>query len=583
LCSPESASTVTTAIEWGLVKIGFICFMGFVLSTAIVAQERWQARSMVISQRGIVATSQTLASQTGAQILARGGSAVDAAIAANAVLAVVEPMMCGMGGDLFAIHWDSKTSKLTGINSSGWTPKGLSIDWLKAHDHYAMPSSGIHTVTVPGAVDGWEKMHKKFGRLPWSDLFQPAIYYARNGFPVTEIIQYDWEGSTGKLSNDENASRVFLKNGKAPQVGEIFRNPELAGAFEILAAGGAQAYYRGPIAQAILKTSRRLGGTLTAEDFAGFQSEWVKPISTSYRGWTVYQLPPNGQGIGTLEMLNIMENFPLPEYGQTSAEALHYKIEAQKLTFQDLRRWVGDPRLTKVPTEGLLSKEYAASRAKLIDAKQARCDASPGEPPGHGNTVYLTVVDNEGNIVSWIQSISDVFGSGVVVDGMGFHLHDRAGGLSFDASHPNALAPHKRPFHTIIPGFMENGDLHVGFGIMRGMNQAQAQAQFVSNVVDHRMNIQAALEAPRFTKTTMGGCDVRIEARVPSDVREDLTRRGHSLSVGGEYSGYMGGGQAVLRDSKKKVNYAGSSPRKDGAAIPEPDPYFSTTTKRKSQ
>ncbi len=550
------------------------------LTAAALAQERSQARSMVITQRGIAATSQTLASQAAAQILARGGSAVDAAIAANAVLAVVEPMMCGMGGDLFAIHWNARTGKLTGINASGWTPKALTVDWLKSHDNYAMPSSGIHTVTVPGAVDGWDKMHKKFGHLPWRDLFQPAIYYARNGFPVTELIQYDWEGSTGKLSRDPNANRVFLRDGKAPEVGEIFRNPELAGAFELLANGGAQAFYRGPIREAILKTSRRLGGTLEAQDFEDFQSEWVQPISSTYRGWTVYELPPNGQGVGALEMLNIMEQFPLPEYAQASAEAFHYKIEAQKLAFQDLKRWVGDPRLATIPTSGLTSKAYAKARAKLIDAKSAQCDAVPGEPPGHGNTVYLSVIDAEGNIVSWIQSISDIFGSGVVVDGMGFHLHDRAGGMTFNPLHPNVLAPHKRPYHTIIPGFMEKGDLRIGFGIMRGMNQAQAQAQYVSNIVDHRMNIQAALEAPRFTKTTLGGCDVRIEARVPSDVREELTRRGHHLIVGGDFSGYMGGGQAVMRDVKNKVNYAASSPRKDGAAIPEPDPYFGAPRRR---
>jgi gamma-glutamyltranspeptidase/glutathione hydrolase len=557
--------------------------MGFVLTAAVPAQERSQARSMVITQRGIVATSQTLASQAGAQILARGGSAVDAAIAANAVLALVEPMMCGMGGDLFAIYHDAKTGKLTGINASGWSPKALTIEWLKAHDNWSMPTTGIHTVTVPGAVDGWDKMHRKFGRLPWRDLFQPAIYYARHGFPVTEIIQYDWEASTGKLSRDANANRVFLKDGQAPKVGEVFRNPELAGAFEALANEGAQAFYRGPITEAILQTSRRLGGTLTAQDFAEFQSEWVQPISTGYRGWTVYQLPPNGQGVGTLEMLNIMEQFPIPEYAQNSAEAFHYKIEAQKLAYQDLLRWVGDPRLAKVPTEGLISKEYARERAKLVDPKHARCDPAPGDPPGHGNTVYLSVVDAEGNIVSWIQSISDIFGSGVVVDGMGFHLHDRAGGFSFDPSHPNALAPHKRPFHTIIPGFMEKDGVQIGFGIMRGMNQAQAQAQFVSNVADHRMNIQAALEAPRFTRTTTGGCDVRIEARTPAGVREELTRRGHYLNVGGDYSGWMGGGQAVLHDSKNKVNYAASSPRKDGAAIPEPDPYFSSSNRKQAR
>jgi gamma-glutamyltranspeptidase/glutathione hydrolase len=544
------------------------------------AQERSQARSMVISGRGIVSTSQTLASQAGAQILARGGSAVDAAIAANAVLSVVEPMMCGMGGDLFAIYWDSKTGKLTGINASGWTPKGLSIEWLKAHDHTAMPSTGIDTVTVPGAVDGWDKMHKKFGRLPWRDLFQPAIYYARHGFPVTEIIQYDWDGSSGKLAQDLNASRIFLRNGQAPKVGEVFRNPELAAAFEILASSGVAAFYRGPITEAILKTSRRLGGTLTAEDFAEYQSEWVQPLSTTYRGWTVYEMPPNGQGIGTLEMLNVMEQFPLPEYAQDSADAFHYKIEAQKLSFMDLDRWIGDPRVVRVPTEGLLSKAYAKQRAKLIDGKQAHCEVSAGDPNETGHTIYLSVIDAEGNIVSWIQSISAIFGSGVCVDGMGFHLHDRASGMTMDASKPNAVAPHKRPYHTIIPGFMERGDVHIGFGIQRGMNQAQAQAQFVSNVADHRMNIQMALEAPRFTKLTLGGCDLRIESRVPAEAREELTRRGHLLNVVGPYSGYMGGGQAVMRDSKNRVNYGASSPRKDGAAIPEPDPYFAAPVRR---
>lgn len=538
------------------------------------AQERSQARSLVITQRGIVATSQTLASQAGAQILARGGSAVDAAIAANAVLGLVEPMMCGIGGDLFAMYQDARTGKVTGINASGWSPEALTVEYLKAHEHGSMPSAGIHTVTVPGAVDGWYRMHQRFGKLPWRDLFQPAIYYARNGFPVTEIIQYDWQDNTGKLSRDTNANAVFLKNGRAPEVGEVFRNPGLANAYELIAAQGPSAFYRGAITQAILETSKRLGGTLTAKDFATFQSEWVQPITTDYRGWKVYQLPPNGQGIGTLEMLNLMERFPIPEYAQNSAEAFHYKIESQKLAYQDLRRYVGDPRQAKVPVEGMLSKEYARERAKLVDPTQARCDTAPGIPPGVGHTVYLSAIDAEGNIASWIQSISDLWGSGVVVDRMGFHLHDRGGGFSFDANHPNALAPHKRPFHTIIPGFMEKDDLHIGFGIMRGSNQPQAQAQFVSNVVDHRMNIQAALEAPRFTRSTLGGCEVFMESRVTAAARDELTQRGHRLSVGGEYSGLVGGGQAVMRNSRTRVNYAASSPRKDGAAVPEPDPYF---------
>ncbi len=539
------------------------------------AQDRSQARSMVISKRGIVATAQPLASQAGAQILARGGSAVDAAIAANAVLALVEPMMNGPGGDLFALIWDAKTGKLTGINASGWAPKGLSIDFLKKQGATSLPLSGIHTVTVPGCVDGWEKLHKRFGKLPWRDLFKPAIYYAENGFPVTELIQWDWDYSSSKLTSDDNAKAIYLPNGSAPKVGEIFRNPQLAHALRLIAELGARAFYSGPIGEALLKTSQHYGGTMTADDLREYQSEWVQPISTEYRDWKVYELPPNGQGIGTLEMLNIMENFPIGDYEQTGADAFHVKIEAQKLATQDLKRYIADPRIAVVPIAGLLSKPYARERAALIDPQKANCDVAPGKPEnGHGNTTYLSVVDKDGNIVSWIQSISDIFGSGIAVEGMGFMLHDRGGAFVFDPSHPNALAPRKRPFHTIIPGFMERGSQHIGFGIMRGMNQAQAQAQFVSNVADHKMNIQYALEAPRFTKPSLGGCNLMIESRVPEAVRDELTKRGHDLRVMGEFSGYMGGGQAVLHDSATKVNYAGSSPRKDGAAIPEPDPYF---------
>jgi gamma-glutamyltranspeptidase/glutathione hydrolase len=539
------------------------------------AQDRSQARSMVITKLGIVSTAQTLASQAGARILEHGGSAVDAAIAANAVLSVVEPMMNGPGGDLFVLYWDAKTSKLTGINASGWAPKQLTIEYASSHGIGSLGGT-VHAITVPGCVDGWEKMHKRFGRLPWKDLFRPAIYYAENGFPVTELIQWDWENSSSKVPNDENAKRTFLPGGSAPKVGDVFRNPQLGHAFRLIAELGAPAVYSGPIGEAILKTTHQRGGVMTAEDLREFQSEWVEPISTSYRGWNVYQLPPNGQGVGTLEMLNIMENFPLGDYGAASVDALHLEIEAQKLATQDLKRYVGDPRHTAVPTAGLLSKPYAKQRASLIDPRRANCDVEPGQPEqfGHGNTTYLTVVDKDGNIASWIQSISDIWGSGIAVEGMGFILHDRGGGFELNPKHPNALGPHKRPFHTIIPGFMERGEQHIGFGIMRGINQAQAQAQFVSNVVDHNMNVQAALEAPRFTKLTMGGCDLRIESRIPESVRAELSKRGHDLVVVGDYSGWMGGGAAVLHDSTTKVNWGASSPRKDGAAIPEADPYF---------
>jgi gamma-glutamyltranspeptidase/glutathione hydrolase len=530
---------------------------------------------MVISTRGIVATSQTLASQAGAQVLARGGSAMDAAIAANAVLQVVEPSMNGMGGDLFVLYRDAKTGKLTGLNASGWAPKRLTPQFLKEHGIESMPQLGIHSVTVPGCVDGWEKLHKKFGRLPWADLFRPAIYYATNGFPLTEIIQNGFQFSSSKLSGDENARRIFMPNGTVPEVGQVFRNPELAKTFQLIADGGANAFYRGAIAKAILKTSARLGGQLDAADLAEYQSEWVEPISTDYRGWKVYELPPNGQGMATLEMLNIMERFPLAGMEHDGAATLHLKIEAQKLAYMDLQRYLADPRQAEVPWLGLISKSYAAERAKAIDEKRANCEAVAGNPlSSKGDTIYMSAVDKDGNTVSLIQSLYLAFGSGVVVEGMGFHLHNRGALFVLDPTHPNVLAPRKRPFHTIIPAVMEKGTQHIGFGIMGGLNQAQAHAQYVSNLVDHGMNIQSALEAPRFTRTTFGGCDVLIESRYCEATRNALTNMGHQLTVLGPYSSEVGGGQAVLHDSKTKVNYGASSPRKDGAAVPEPHPYW---------
>jgi gamma-glutamyltranspeptidase / glutathione hydrolase len=523
---------------------------------------------MVITTRGVVATEQTLASQAGAQVLARGGSAVDAAIAANAVLTVVEPMMCGPGGDLFALVRDPNAEHLMGINASGWCPSALTLDLLPKR---AARVSGIHAVTVPGCVDGWEKLHQRFGRLKWRDLFKPAIYYAEHGFPVTELVQWEWANASCILLDD--ARELYLPNGAAPKIGEVFRIPQLAHGLDLIARLGAKAVYNGPVAEAILKTCKRYGGVMAAEDLREFQSEWVTPISTKYRGWRVSEIPPNGQGIATLEMLNILENFPLSEHSHHSAEAFHWKIEAQKLATQDLTRYVGDPCHVSVPVEGLLSKTYAQERAASIDPERANCSPSPGKPET-GHTTYLSVADKEGMVVSWVQSIANFFGSGIVVDGMGFLLHDRGASFVCDPEHPNALGPRRRPFHTIIPGFLDDGRKFIGFGIMRGMNQAQAQMQVVSNIVDHGMNIQCALEAPRFTKGAPGGCELQIESRVSAATREELTRRGHKLSVVGEYSGYMGGGQAVMHDAVAKVNYGASSPRKDGAAIPEPDPYF---------
>ena len=547
----------------------------FMMVMPAESQDRSQARSMVISDRGIVATSQTLASQAGAQVLARGGSAIDAAIAADAVLGVVEPQSCGIGGDLFGIYWDAKTGQLTGINSGGWAPKALNIEFLKTLGHENMPQSGIQSVTVPGCVEGWSKLHKRFGKLAWSDLFQPAIYYADHGYPVTEIIQEAWRLTIRKLQGDENARRIYLRDGVSPQVGEVFRDPQLASALKLIATQGPAAFYTGPIAQAILKTEERLGGKMAAADLSEFQADLVQPVSTEYRGWKVYELPPNTQGIAALEMLNLFSQFPLHDYPARGVEELHLQIEAQKLAYADLHRYVADPKFSKVPTDGLISLGYARERAKRIDPARANCDVPPGKPLEIGNdTIYLSVVDREGNIVSLIQSLYSSFGSGVVVDNFGFALHNRGALFTMDAEHPNALAPRKRPFHTIIPAFMQKDNLHIGFGIMGGLNQAQAHAQFVSNIADHGMNIQSALEAPRFNKTTLGGCGVSIENRVPIEIRDRLTARGHQLRVTGDFSDTMGGGQAVVHDSSAKINYGASDPRKDGAAVPEPHPYF---------
>ena len=523
---------------------------------------------MVITQQGIAATSQTLASQAGAQILAKGGSAVDAAIAANAVLGLVEPMMTGIGGDLFVIYWDAKTGKLTGLNASGPAPRGLSPEFLEKQGFRSIPD-GIHSVTVPGAVDGWAKMHQRFGKLPWKDLFTAAIAYAEQGFPVTEDAQRYWAGSTGHLRSHPETARVYLPGGRAPRVGEVFKNPGMARAYRILAEKGPDAFYKGEIAAAMLKTSQALGGTMTAQDLASFSAEWAEPISTEYRGWKVYELPPNSQGLAVLEMLNIMETSAAAAGGPYNAAELHRRIESMKLAYSDLR-FNGDPRFADIPVRGLLSKEYARKRAAAIDPKKANCAVAAGAPV-FGETTYLTTVDKDGNIASWIQSLYDYFGSGVTVEGMGFLLHDRGQNFNLTRGSANVLAGGKRPSHTIIPGFMEKGDLHIGFGIMGGSNQAMAHAQFVSNVADYDLNIQQAVEAARFRKNGAPGCDVRIEGRVPPAVIQGLKDRGHEVQTISPYdSAVTGRGQAILFNSSTKTKFGASDPRADGSAVPEP-------------
>src|SRR5271163_3423295 len=503
------------------------------------AQDRSYGRSIVSTQYGMVATSQVSASQAGARVLEQGGSAIDAAIAANAVLNVTEPNTNGMGGDLFAIYWEAKTGKIYGLNASGWAPKALTIEHLREKAITAMPQIGIDSVTVPGAVDGWTKLHDRWGKLPWRDLFQPAIFYADHGLPVAEIIHAWWDGDHDGLLTNAASSRVFLPGGKIPETGEMFRNPDVAGALILVADQGEAAFYKGEIAKAILKTSETLGGTMTADDLASYSAEWVEPISAKYRDWTVYEPPPNGDSIAALEMLNIMEQFKPDPAGPHSPGELHTRIEAMKLAYADVKAYDGDPRFSKIPVDQLLSKDFAAKRASLIDPTKANCTVAPGAL-GASDTTYFTVVDREGNILSIIQSNYSNFGSNVTVLGMGFALQNRGGLFSLNASSPNALAGRKRPFHTIIPAFMQQGDQHIGFGIMGGLNQPLAHAQFVSNVVDYNMNIQAAMEEPRFTDRQQLGCKIVIESRVTPAAIEVLSTMGHVLQVHKDYTSLMG-------------------------------------------
>jgi gamma-glutamyltranspeptidase/glutathione hydrolase len=554
-----------------------VVFIAFAATAVCMsAQDRSYGRSVVSTQYGVVATSYVQASQAGTRVLEQGGSAIDAAIAANAVLGVAEPMTNGIGGDLFAIYWDAKTGKLYGLNASGWAPKSLTIEHLKAKGITEMPQSGIDSATVPGVVDGWQKLHDRFGKLPWHDLFQPAIFYAEHGYPVPEIIHDYWKSTQAALMNNPESRRVFLPGDKVPEIGQVFRNPDVAQALTRIANEGESAFYKGAITQAILKTSNELGGTMTADDLAQYSAEWVEPISTTYRDWTVYELPPNSDGMAALEMLNIMEQSQPAPGGPHSAAELHNRIEAMKLAYADVKAYDGDPRFGDIPVKQILSKQFAAKRASLIDPAKANCTVAPGALPA-SDTTYFSVVDRDGNILSIIQSNYSSFGSKVTVQGMGFVLHNRGGLFTLDGKSPNALAGHKRPFHTIIPAFMENGDQHIGFGIMGGMNQPLAHAQFVSNVADYKMNIQAAMEEARFTVDAKLGCHIVIESRVTPESIDQLTKMGHVLEVRKEYSTTMGRGQAVLHDSTTKVNYGASDPRTDGAAVPESPKTFTST------
>jgi gamma-glutamyltranspeptidase/glutathione hydrolase len=543
-----------------------------VIAAQQMSSQPGQGRSMVVTKFGIVAAPQFLASQAGAHILEEGGNAIDAAIAANAVMGVVQPYVNGMGGDLFALYYEANTGKLYGLNASGWTPKALTIDYMKAHHIDDINPIGVETIDIPGAVAGWEAMRTRFGTLPFTQTLAPAIYYAENGFPLAERNARYWVAKS--LLQQPGYRETYLPNGVAPTLGDEFKNPALAHSLREVAAHGRDAFYNGPMTEIMVQFLQAQGGTHTLEDFKDFQPEWVEPVSTTYRGWTVYELPPNGQGIAALSMLNIMEQFPMGQYGHNSADALHVMIEAKKLAYADMHRYVGDPRFTPIPVKELISKDLAAQRAKLIQMDHAACQVVPSDIEkmldAHGSsTIYLSTIDKDGNIVSLIQSNFAGYGTGMVAPGLGFSFHNRGAGFELTPGLPNSLAGHKRPLHTIIPAFMEKGDIHIGFGIMGGWNQAQAHAQFVANVVDYGMNVQAALEQPRFTKGTFEGCDVQMEETVPETVRAELTRRGHVIELLEPFSFSVGQGEAVLRDGARKVNFAGADPRSDGEAIPQ--------------
>ncbi|HEX5437203.1 MAG TPA: gamma-glutamyltransferase [Gemmatimonadaceae bacterium] len=530
-------------------------------------------RSMVITRYGIVAASQPLAATAGVHMLEMGGNAVDAAIAANAANGLMEPAMNGVGGDLFAIVYIAKTGKIYGLNSSGWSATGMTPQLMASKGLKRIPLRGIWGVTVPGAVAGWQALHDRFGKLPLSTLLAPAIQYAKEGFPVTEVIADTWAEYLRTLEARPNAAKTYLIDGHTPREGEIFKNPDLARTLTRIAQQGRKGFYTGPTAQAILATEHQLGGTMTASDLADFRPQWVTPLHINYRGWTVYELPPNSQGIGALMMLQIMSHFPIGEYGFHAAQSLHVMMEAKQLAYSDVLQYVGDPRLANVPVAQMLDSAHEAARAAMIDSTRAICS----EPPSRfssitskkgGDTIYLTAIDAEGNIVSLIQSNYEEFGSGIVPAGMGFVLQDRGALFTLKPDMANTLAPHKRPLHTLIPGFMQKDSLRIGFGIMGGWNQAQAHAQFVSHIADFGMSIQQALEAGRFTKPGFSGCNFDIESRIPKAVRDSLSAMGYDLKLYGPRTGHFGWGQAVM-GTAGGIHYGASDPRHDGAAIPQ--------------
>lgn len=544
-----------------------------------VSGQRWATRSEVIGRHGMVATSQPLATQVGLDILKAGGTALDAAIAANALLGLVEPTGCGIGGDLFAIGWDAAAGKLWGINGSGRSPRGLSYDALRGElarlGSKVIPSIGVLPISVPGAVDAWFALHGRFGRMPMSDVLAPAIRYAEEGFPVSEVIAHYWRAAERFKELPGAAWATWAPSGRVPAKGELFANPDLARSYRRLVAGGRAEFYEGAIAHEIDAFMRAHGGYLRKEDLEAHRSEWVEPVSVNYRGYDVFELPPNGQGIAALQMLNLLEGFDLRGMGRNSADALHVMIEAKKLAYEDRAKFYADPAFSDVPLAGLLSKGYAAQRRALIDTARAAATVDAGNPTlQQGDTVYLTTADAAGNMVSLIQSNYRGFGSGIMVPGQGFGFQDRGEQFVLEPrDHANVYAPGKRPFHTIIPAFvLKDGAPWLSFGLMGGAMQPQGHVQVLVNLIDFDLNVQEAGDAARWEHVgstdyneppMRDGGTVLLESGVAAATRADLTRRGHRVADG---AGGFGGYQAILRDAVNGVYLGASESRKDGQA-----------------
>lgn len=546
-----------------------------------VTGQEFASRSEVIATQAMAATSQPLATQIALDVMKQGGNAIDAAIAANAALGLMEPTGCGIGGDLYAIVWSAKDKKLYGLNASGRSPKGLTLEQLQAEvkklGRTDIPPLGMLPISVPGAVDGWFSLHDKFGKLPMKKVLAPAISYAENGFPVTELIAYYWNASVPRLSSQPGDFKgTFTINGKGPQTGDIFKNPALASTYKQLASGGRDAFYKGDIAKKIDAFMQKEGGYLRYEDFASHSSSWVEPVSVNYRGYDVWELPPNGQGIAALQMLQILKNFDLKSMGFNSPESLHTLIEAKKLAFEDRAKFYADMDFAKVPVKELISEAYGRERAKLIGPKAAqRVDA--GNPHLYtGDTIYLTTADKDGNMVSLIQSNYRGMGSGVVVPGLGFGFQDRGQMFSLDPKHLNAYAPGKRPFQTIIPAFItKDNQPFMSFGVMGGAMQPQGHVQIVVNMIDYGMNLQEAGDAARWqhlgnTEPTdnadmylQNGGYTEVERGIPWQTVQQLMQKGHDIRYG--FGGY-GGYQAIKKDPVRGVYFGASESRKDGQA-----------------